>query len=101
EPAQAAMAAPAPVEARMTGPQVYNTACNLCHAPPGIGGAPPLGDAASWQSRVAQGADILHQHAIEGFQGQTGFMPPKGGRVDLSDEEVMSAVDLMLEQLGP
>jgi len=93
-------AAPAPVEAQLTGPQVYNMACNLCHAPPGIGGAPPLGDAAAWEARVAQGLDVLQTHAIEGYQGQTGFMPTKGGRVDLSDQEVRDAVAFMVEQLG-
>jgi cytochrome c5 len=99
EPPQAIAAAPAAVEAQMTGPQVYNAACNLCHAPPGIGGAPPLGDAVAWETRVAQGIEALYEHAIQGFQGQTGFMPPKGGRVDLADQEVMDAVDFMVEQL--
>jgi cytochrome c len=41
--------------------------------------------------------DTLHKHALEGFQGQTGFMPPKGGRVDLADDLVMQGVDYMVE----
>jgi cytochrome c len=39
----------------------------------------------------------LHKHAIEGFQGQTGLMPPKGGRVDLPDDLVKQGVDYMVE----
>jgi S-disulfanyl-L-cysteine oxidoreductase SoxD len=40
---------------------------------------------------------VLHQHSIEGFQGSSGLMPPKGGRPDLSDELVRAAVDHMVE----
>jgi cytochrome c5 len=94
-------AAPAPVAAKLSGPQVYNAACYLCHAPPGIGGAPPLGDAAAWQPRIAQGIEVLHEHALNGYQGQNGYMPPKGGRVDLSDEEVFDAIAFMVQQAQP
>jgi cytochrome c5 len=96
--AAAIAAAPEPVDTVMSGPQVYNAACIVCHAPPGVGGAPPLGDAANWGPRIAQGIETLHMHAINGFQGSAGFMPPKGGRVDLSDEEIIAAVDYMVEQ---
>lgn len=81
----------------MTGPQVYNAACLACHGG-GIGGAPTTGDAAAWGPRIAQGTDVLYQHAIEGFTGSAGFMPPKGGRVDLSDGEISAAVDYLVEQ---
>lgn len=96
--AAAVVAAPTPVETVMSGPQVYNMACIVCHAPPGVGGAPPVGDTAAWAPRIAQGAETLQMHAIEGFQGNAGFMPAKGGRVDLSDDEVIAAVDYMVEQ---
>ena len=72
----------------MTGPQVYNAACIVCHQPPGTGGAPPVGDVAAWAPRIEQGMDTLYMHALAGFQGTKGFMPPKGGRVDLSDDEI-------------
>jgi len=86
-----------PVEAAMTGPQVYNTACLACHGA-GIGGAPKVGDAAAWADRIGQGADTLNDHAINGYQGSAGYMPPKGGRVDLSDQEIIDAVAYMVEQ---
>ncbi len=81
----------------MTGPQVYNAACLACHGG-GIGGAPKTGVAADWNARIAQGREVLNKHALEGFQG-AGFMPPKGGRVDLSDEEIIAAVDYLVEQV--
>jgi cytochrome c5 len=96
--AAAAVTAPTPVATVLSGPQVYNAACIVCHQPPGVGGAPPVGDVAAWAPRIAQGLDTLHQHAIQGFQGTAGFMPPKGGRVDLSDAEISSAVDYLVEQ---
>lgn len=86
-----------PVAAAMSGPQVYNAACIACHGS-GIGGAPVVGDAASWTERLGQGTDTLYQHAIDGFTGAAGFMPPKGGRLDLSDEEVQGAVDYMVSE---
>ncbi|MEX2495147.1 MAG: c-type cytochrome [Woeseia sp.] len=91
-------AAPEPVTAAMTGPQVYNEACIACHGN-GIGGAPLLTDAANWEPRIEQGEDILRQHAIEGFSGSAGYMPPKGGRLDLSDEEVYRAIEYMISEV--
>ena len=86
---------PEPVATSMSGTQVYNAACVLCHGN-GVGGAPVVGDAGAWAGRIAQGIDVLKQHAIQGFQGNAGFMPPKGGRMDLSDEEVGAAVEFMV-----
>lgn len=90
-------AEPEPVATMMTGPQVYNAACLACHAA-GVGGAPIVGDVDAWTARIAQGDDVLYDHAINGFQGQMGYMPPKGGRLDLSDDEVAAAVDYMVAE---
>ena len=78
-------------------PQVYNTACLACHGA-GIGGAPVLGDAGQWAPRIEQGMETLVGHAINGYTGEAGYMPPKGGRLDLSDEEVVSAVEYMVAE---
>ncbi len=86
-----------PVVAALSGPQVYNQACLACHGA-GIGGAPIPGDAAVWTARLEQGMDVLYDHAINGFQGDLGYMPAKGGRVDLSDDEVIAAVDYMVAE---
>ena len=52
----------------------------------------------AWAPRLAQGTELLHRHSLEGFQGKAGFMPPKGGRTDLSDQSVMNAVDYLVSQ---
>mgnify|MGYP003547136437 FL=1 len=39
---------------------------------------------------------MLYDHAIKGFSGQAGVMPPKGGRTDLSDDLIRQAVDHMV-----
>ena len=49
--------------------------------------------------RIAQGADVLNDHAINGFDGDAATpMLAKGGRPDLSDQEVIDAVTYMVEQ---
>ena len=91
EPQTPAAAAAA---ADLSGEEVYSQACVACHGA-GIAGAPKFGDKAAWAERLAQGADTLHKHALEGYQGKAGFMPAKGGRTDLTDQSVMNAVDYM------
>jgi cytochrome c5 len=75
------------------GKKLYEAACQACHTP-GVAGAPKLGDKAAWAERIKQGDKVLYEHAIKGFQGKAGFMPPKGGST-ASDEEVRAAVDYM------
>jgi cytochrome c5 len=79
------------------GKKLYDTTCMACHAA-GVAGAPKLGDKAAWAPRIAQGADTLHTHAIKGFQGKAGMMPPKGGNMGAKDEDVKAAVDYMVSQ---
>lgn len=87
-----------PAVTMLTGPQVYNEACIACHGA-GIGGAPTLADGANWAPRIEQGLEVVRQHAIEGFTGSAGYMPPKGARMDLSDQEIYDAVDYMLGEV--
>ena len=96
--AQAAAAAAANVLPAAFGgsldPQtIYNGVCAACHTA-GVAGAPKL-EAAAWTERAAQGIDTLTQHAINGI----GIMPAKGGRADLSDEQVRVTVEWMLSQV--
>lgn len=88
-------AEPAAAAADLPGDTVYNQACVACHGA-GIAGAPKMGDAAAWAPRIAQGLDILNTHALQGFQGKAGYMPPKGGRTDLSDQSVINAVEYII-----
>lgn len=76
----------------LSGEEVYNQVCMACHAT-GAAGAPKRGDTAAWAPRLEKGMETLHNHALNGFNA----MPAKGGRPDLSDEEVMAAVDYIIE----
>ena len=75
------------------GEKVYQQACLMCHGA-GVAGSPMTGDAAAWSDRIAQGRDKMVSNSINGI----GVMPPKGGQTQLSDEEVASAVDYLIEQ---
>jgi cytochrome c5 len=80
-----------------SGEQVYNMACIACHGA-GIAGAPRVGDIAGWADRITLGLDLLVNHAINGFQGSKGMMPPKGGNSSLTNDEVQAAVQYMVSQ---
>lgn len=93
-----APAAEAETEADLAvGQSVYQSKCLACHAT-GAAGAPKMGDKADWEPRIAQGMDTLVKHAIEGFKGAKGYMPPKGGFTSLSDDEVKAAVAYMVKE---
>jgi cytochrome c5 len=77
------------------GPAAYDTGCVACHGA-GIAGAPKAGDKGAWGPRIAQGKATLYKHAIDGFNGKTGVMPPKGGQVAWPDDLVKQAVDHMV-----
>ncbi len=82
-----------PETAAIDGEAIYNQACVACHAS-GVGGAPVVGDVDSWSPRIAKGIEALHNSGINGVAGTA--MMAKGGRVDLSDQQIMAAVDYMV-----
>jgi cytochrome c5 len=92
-PAAAPAAAPA-IASADAGKALYSSACVACHGA-GIAGAPKFGDKGAWAPRVAQGANVLYEHALKGFQGKAGVMPPKGGS-SAPDADVKAAVDYMV-----
>lgn len=79
------------------GEAIYNQTCVACHGA-GVAGAPKIGDKADWGPRIAKGKDTLYTHALQGFQGSKGVMPPKGGNTSLSDADVKAAVDYMVSK---
>jgi cytochrome c5 len=94
-PAPAALAAAVQASANPdTGKTLFGSACVACHGA-GIAGAPKVGDKANWAARIAQGNAVLYEHAIKGFQGKAGVMPPKGGST-APDADVKAAVDYMV-----
>ena len=85
----------APVVAEVKSPrELYAGACMVCHDA-GISGSPKLGDAATWEPRLATGMDALMNTALNG----KGAMPPKGGS-SYSEEEIRVVIEYMLSEAG-
>lgn len=81
-----------------SGEEVFNGLCKNCHGMPAMAAMmPQIDDKAAWEPRIAKGIDTLYDHAINGFMGDMGMMPARGGNPALSDDEVKAAVDYMLE----
>lgn len=74
------------------GEKAYGKVCFACHTS-GVGGAPKLGERSDWESRIAQGDEVLWKHVTDGFTGKAGFMPPRGGCGDCTDAELRQALD--------
>jgi cytochrome c5 len=94
--AAAALLAPA-VSIADPGEEVYANRCSLCHAG-GAGGAPRLKNREEWAPRAARGKLALYDTALKGKPNTA--MMPRGGFRDLSNDEVMAAVDYMVAQAG-
>ncbi len=96
------MAAPAPAPAGgsanaavLTGKQIWEGTCSACHTS-GLLGAPKIGDKAAWAPRLAEGLKTLESHALNGYKQ----MPARGGNKDLTDAQVIKALEYMLSQSG-
>ncbi len=78
------------------GKTVYEANCAGCHES-GVAGAPKPGDKAAWSERIAHGGmDMIIKKSIEGLEGNTGVMPPKGGNENLSTADITHAVTYMI-----
>jgi len=80
------------------GKTIYEANCKACHMM-GVGGAPKQGDKAAWEGRVSQGMETLVKKSIEGYTGESGMMPAKGGNAELTDEQVGNAVAFMVSEV--
>jgi len=79
-----------PVQADVS---VYNKSCKACH---GFGPGPKLGNKADWKDRVTKGMPALVKAAID---GTAKGMPAKGGNPKLTDAQVKSAVQYMVDSV--
>jgi len=79
----------------LSGKKVYLRECSLCHDE-GEEGAPALTKSGEWNTRAAKGIDVLIDHAINGFVGEDGKMPARGGTDTLTDAQVAAAVKFMI-----
>jgi cytochrome c5 len=84
----------APATSSMSGEQIVTQVCALCHGT-GMMGSPKLGKVSDWAPRIEKGVDTLYSSAINGFN----MMPARGGRPDLSDDDIKAAVDHMLSKV--
>lgn len=75
------------------GEKIVTQVCAACHAS-GLMQSPKLGNAGDWAPRIEKGIETLYTNALQGFN----LMPAKGGRADLSDDDIKAAVDYMLQQ---
>jgi cytochrome c5 len=91
---QAMLPAGAALNKEDRGKHVYESACVICHAS-GAAGAPVIGDAKAWSSRIKQGEAVLVSHVTQGFN----LMPPKGACVQCSDDDLKAAVHYLVSQV--
>ncbi len=76
------------------GKQVYLHACTICHQN-GDMTAPRIGNGANWTMRLKDGGlKALYKNAINGYNS----MPPKGACVTCSENDIMAAVDYLLNE---
>jgi len=81
--------------ALMSGEQVYQSVCAICHGS-GAVGAPSVRDRQAWQKLATEGPDELWGTALAGLRR----MPPMGGEPALHDIEVARAVNYMVALAG-
>lgn len=76
------------------GKQVYVNVCAICHQN-GEMSAPVIGDASNWHRRLrTNGLTALYRHVINGYNS----MPIKGACLTCKDDDLVAAVDYILEQ---
>ena len=77
-----------------SGQDVYDSFCFACHAT-GVSDAPIFGDSDAWAQRLEKGMDELWQTTLVGLN----LMPAMGSCVNCTDDELLGALDYMLEPL--
>lgn len=75
----------------LDGEMIYNNVCSACHAT-GAAGAPQVGTDAMAE-RAKKGMDALMHSALNGLNA----MPARGGRPDLSDEQIRATIEYMIK----
>jgi cytochrome c5 len=85
--------------------QRYRQACAECHDKgkakrPDARGAPRLGDARAWESRMAKGREAMYKKLLTAPHGrEVPESKKQEWRGDLIDTEIGNVLDYMLEQL--
>ena len=71
----------------------YMKSCFACHST-GAAGAPKVGDAEAWATRLEKGMEVLIASSVDGLNG---VMPPKGLCFTCTDEDLAAIVEYMLD----
>lgn len=71
----------------------YQMSCFACHGT-GAAGAPIMGDADAWTTRMEKGMDAVMANVVNGVNA----MPPKGLCMTCSDDNLQALVDYMSGQ---
>ena len=75
----------------LDGEMIYGAVCAACHTT-AVLDAPKPGSP-EMAARAQAGMDTLMDHAINGLNS----MPARGGRPDLSDEQIHAVIEFMLK----
>lgn len=89
-------ALPAPPTHQTNAPNhqsIYESHCAACHDT-GAVNAPKLGDTSAWAARIAKGRSLLLEHVLQGYN----LMPPKGGCLECSDDDLKAATDYIIKK---
>ena len=81
----------------LDGSVIYGNLCGACHTA-GVGGAPKM-EMADWTVRIGQGMEVMVRHAIDGYTGDGGIMPARGGNPSLTDEQIEVTVQYMVDSM--
>ena len=82
------------------GRKVFNKACITCHLY-GSGGSIMLNDSLSWSRVISKKNKIeIYSNVYNGYMGERGPMPYKGGCIDCSDEDLLDAIEYILSVNG-
>ncbi|NKB34737.1 MAG: hypothetical protein GKR91_16710 [Pseudomonadales bacterium] len=71
----------------------YQMSCFACHAS-GAAGAPLLGDAEAWNTRMEKGMEAVMANVMNGLNA----MPARGLCMDCTDDNLQELVDYMITQ---
>lgn len=78
---------------RLSGKELVEKRCQECHGT-GKQGAPRIGNMDDWNPRLQKGLGELAKSAVQGHKG----MPARAGMAHLSDKEIKSALEYMVNQ---
>ncbi len=83
------------------GRSVWMNACRSCHLV-GINDVLGVTQFDQWDQRLAKGWEPLYQSVLQGMTNPDGaiVMPPRGGDLQLSDEQLRAALDYHLAAIN-